>query len=236
MYHLQTIYREANSYHNFEHAIDVFQALYHFLSQVGVVRDVQSLLSEQPREAPLVVARPPSLLDILEKEDILVLCIAAVGHDVGHPGLTNAFMVMLLLTFYSVPCSLTSLTQKNAQTPLSVVYDDKSALEQMHYTLLLQVMRHSGLGHLLDGPTSQQTPTASAGCKKLLLSIILVTDLSVHDQFMQDFAELIEHDTIPSDPLRAKTLACQALIKAADISNPVGTFSAYLVAYLILFR
>lgn len=31
--------------------------------------------------------------DILKPMDVLALLVAAIGHDVGHPGLTNAYMV-----------------------------------------------------------------------------------------------------------------------------------------------
>ena len=34
-----------------------------------------------------------SWIGILRKEDIFALYIAAVGHDVGHPGFNNIFMV-----------------------------------------------------------------------------------------------------------------------------------------------
>ena len=90
----------------------------------------------------------------------------------------------------------------------------------MHYALILQVMRHTGLSGLLDGSSLHGHPRV-LGCKKLLLSTILVTDLKVHDQFMQDFAKLVDDHSM-EDPFKAKLLACQALIKAADISNPVS--------------
>ena len=46
---------------------------------------------------------------ILRKEDIFALCVAAVGHDVGHPGFNNMFMVCLpicinMLLQYSLCC------------------------------------------------------------------------------------------------------------------------------------
>lgn len=50
--------------------------------------------------------------------------------------------------------------QKNAHAPLSKVYDDKSALEQMHCSLLLQIMRHHGLGTLIDQHRTASTPHA----------------------------------------------------------------------------
>jgi len=31
--------------------------------------------------------------DVLGNRDLFALCLAAIGHDVGHPGLSNAFMV-----------------------------------------------------------------------------------------------------------------------------------------------
>ncbi|QRV91058.1 hypothetical protein RhiJN_19076 [Ceratobasidium sp. AG-Ba] len=65
------------------------------------------------------------------KNDVFALLLAAVGHDVGHPGLSNAFMT-------------------NADTPLSRVFDHKSSLEQLHCALLLRLMHKHGMGHLLS--------------------------------------------------------------------------------------
>lgn len=104
-------------------------------------------------------------------------------------------------------------TQKNAQTPLSVVYDNKSALEQMHYTLLLSIMHHHGLGVLLD-PTKRGT-----SFRRLLYKTLLATDMSVHPEFMSNFQSLLSEPLL--DPLKRQVLVCQALIKCADISNPV---------------
>jgi hypothetical protein len=74
--------------------------------------------------------------------------------------------------------------QKNAKAPLSDVYDNKSALEQMHCALLIQAMRHHGLGKLLDRPDS--------GFRKMLAGIVLATDMSVHYQFIRDFQSLVD--------------------------------------------
>ena len=111
----------------------------------------------------------------------------------------------------SLPFSFS--TQKNAQTPLSVVYDNKSALEQMHYTLLLSIMHHHGLGVLLD-PTKRGT-----SFRRLLYKTLLATDMSVHPEFMSNFQSLLNEPLL--DPLKRQVLVCQALIKCADISNPV---------------
>ena len=104
------------------------------------------------------------------------------------------------------------LSQKNAQTPLSVVFDGKSALEHMHCQLLLRVMRQHGLGVLLDHPTD------GTRIRRLLWETVMATDMSVHAEFMKNFAALVAN---PKACPRRQTLVCQAIMKCADISNPV---------------
>lgn len=113
-------------------------------------------------------------------------------------------------------------SQKNAKAPLSDVYDNKSALEQMHCALLIQAMRHHGLGKLLDRPDS--------GFRKMLAGIVLATDMSVHYQFIRDFQSLVDGREYSLE--RRRLLLCQAIIKCADISNPVRILSS--VSYIIL--
>ncbi|RPD75396.1 HD-domain/PDEase-like protein [Lentinus tigrinus ALCF2SS1-7] len=190
--HLRQLYRQGNSYHNFLHALDVFQAVYFFLYSSGVVPSVTILL-EGGRTWERNQDECDPLVSCLTHEDLFALYIAAVGHDVGHPGLTNAFM-------------------RNAKTPLAVVYDDKSVLEQMHYSLIMQIMRHNNLGFLLD-----RLPSGSS-FRKLLLGAVLATDMGVHFDFMSEFRSLVSGADFPE--LKRRILVCQALIKCADISNP----------------
>ncbi|KAF9008107.1 HD-domain/PDEase-like protein [Hymenopellis radicata] len=187
--HLRSIYRLENSYHNFQHALDVLQASYSFLRSAGIVPPLSILFQPNRmwRTDRIYNSGPP--ITCLALHDIFIVYIAAIGHDVGHPGFTNNFM-------------------KNAQTPLSVVFNNRSALEQMHCALLLRVMRHHGLGPLLERPHA----------RKLLWETIMATDMSVHADFMERF----EHMTIGEEsPISMrKVLICQAIMKCADISNP----------------
>ncbi|KAI0792535.1 hypothetical protein C8Q75DRAFT_714193, partial [Abortiporus biennis] len=194
LFQLQQLYRKPNSYHNFEHAIDVFQAVYYFMFVGGIVPSVRILL-EQSHEG-WRRAGTVGLLSCLSLTDIFAICIAAVGHDVGHPGLTNGFM-------------------KNAKSPLGVLYDDQSALERMHYSLMLGIMRNNGLDKLLDRDKHSAT-----SFKRLLLMTVLATDLSVHDVFMSEFKHMVEHDLPEDVAFKKKVLVCQGLLKCADISNP----------------
>ncbi|KIP06366.1 hypothetical protein PHLGIDRAFT_119069 [Phlebiopsis gigantea 11061_1 CR5-6] len=191
--HLRQLYRRMNTYHNFQHALDVFQATYFFLSTAGMVPPVSILLRADARLWHPDKRSTRGFLNCLENEDIFALYIAAVGHDVGHPGLTNAFL-------------------RNAKTPLAEAFE-KSPLEQMHSSLILQLMRHHGFGYLLDRPKS-------GPCfKKLLAMTILATDMSVHAEFMTNYRNMVT-GPIRADSLEQKILVCQALIKCADISNP----------------
>ncbi|KAL5522537.1 hypothetical protein ACEPAG_8553 [Sanghuangporus baumii] len=197
--HLRQAYRATNSYHNFQHALDVFQATHMYLRSAGAVPPVAILhipdSDARSRWKPHDEIKA-TWIGILRKEDIFALCIAAIGHDVGHPGFNNMFM-------------------KNAQAPLSQVYDHKSALEQMHCAFLLPIMKRHGLAHLLaPSPSGTQSQF-----RRLLLDTVLATDMGVHSIFMQRFAKLMEHPQ-EFDVVQARTLLCQALIKCADISNP----------------
>lgn len=95
--HLRQLYRQGNSYHNFQHALDVMQATYFFLYSAGVVPPVAILHTDSRLWKPDKAASKDALISCLRNADIFVLCLAAIGHDVGHPGLTNAFLVRLTL-------------------------------------------------------------------------------------------------------------------------------------------
>lgn len=84
----------------------------------------------------------------------------------------------------------------------------------MHCAFLLPIMKRYGLAHLLD------RDEAGTQFRKLLLETVLATDMGVHAQFMQNFQNLIDcPETF--DITQKRILVCQALIKCADISNPV---------------
>lgn len=114
------------------------------------------------------------------------------------------------------------------------MYDDKSALEQMHCALLLQLMRKHGLGHLIATPTELAHMTSFGGCgdhcgdgefRKLLVQTVLITDMSLHFDWMKTLGELAKEleadETAATAKENVKLLICQALIKCGDISNPV---------------
>lgn len=172
--------------------------------------------------------------------------------------------------------------QKNAKAPLSQVYNDLSALENMHCILTISLLRRHGLSFLLgpdhsspphfSGPQPTSTisafsPTAYADppshChahspprtptpasqarsridavdfKKLVQGVVLATDMSMHFSFMASLggmaARLKEEDAGSErtggrvDEERDRLMLVQAIMKCADISNPVRVFSFFFL-------
>ena len=114
----RTAYNEFVLYHNFRHVVDVLQALFHFLVQIGT-------LPPYPVDAVHdagVTSAPSPIAQLLQPIDALTLLISAVGHDVGHPGVNNAFLVVL-------------------NAPLAQLYNDRSVLESFHCAAFSQILR-----------------------------------------------------------------------------------------------
>ncbi|WVN85177.1 uncharacterized protein L203_100322 [Cryptococcus depauperatus CBS 7841] len=215
LFAIRAIYHAPNPYHNYVHAIDVLQATYTFLCDIGVVPPwsfMRTPSSERgvwkrdsfKQSSPSAGTRRAR--EVLRPQDVLAVMVAAMGHDVGHPGLSNAFM-------------------KNAKVPLSQVYEDKSVLENMHCMLIVQLLRKHGFGFLIEQWPSNPTLSGSVdhqGFRKVLYSSILATDMSLHFAWIQRLEEFDDRldrgETGVAEEERI--LICQALIKCADISNP----------------
>jgi hypothetical protein len=121
-------YHATNPYHNFYHAVDVLQSMYYLVSRMG-------FLHPHP-PAPTTTSR---LHHRITSIDILALFLICIGHDLGHPGVTNAFMI-------------------NASTSLSLLFNDISVLESYHAMLLYRLIKtywSDALGGQLGGKSSE---------------------------------------------------------------------------------
>ena len=85
----------------------------------------------------------------------------------------------------------------------------------MHCQLLLRVMRHHGLGILLDDPLHGNH------LKKVLLQSVLATDMGIHADFMLRLKQVADGELGPL--CMRQIIMCQAILKNADISNPVSS-------------
>ena len=180
-------------YHNFRHVVDVLQAIFFFLVQIGTLPPYppSSSLPDGSKRSPIAT--------LLKPFDALTLLISAIGHDVGHPGVNNAFLVAL-------------------GAPLAQLYNDKSVLEAFHCAAYSQILRRYWKHAFED-----------ISMRSLMINTILATDMGMHFKYMADLGNLQEkvHHNQGTDgwsPQKLdeyRTLTCGLLIKCADISNVV---------------
>lgn len=180
-------------YHNFRHAIDVLQSIFHFLIRLGA-------LPPFPEDAG-DYSTGTGLSEFISPIDALTLLIAAVGHDVGHPGVNNVFLVKL-------------------NAPLAQLYNDRSVLEAFHCAAYSQLLRRHWPSVFAD-----------VGLRTLMISAILATDMGIHNRFMESLNQLRDRfrtdsrraDSWPEKDVEGyRILLCALIIKCADISNVVG--------------
>ncbi|PGH33458.1 hypothetical protein GX50_03693 [[Emmonsia] crescens] len=176
-------------YHNFRHAIDVLQSTFHLLVSIGVLPPYPNGTTQRATRSPVALLLTPS--------DALTLLITAIGHDVGHPGVNNVFLVKL-------------------NAPLAQLYNDNSVLESFHCAAYSQLLRSYWPAVFTD-----------TKLRKLMISSILATDMGVHFKFMESLGKLQEkyHETDSTGGWKAqeieidRALLCGLLMKCADISN-----------------
>lgn len=161
-------YRIGNPFHNFRHAIDVLQATNFFLNIL--IQDSSYRLS---------------------KSDSFSLLLASLGHDIGHPGITNAFLI-------------------NTNSPLSIKFNNHSILENFHRfqfkKILIPFLNQSKSIFPVDYNSNLEHTL------NIVDNAILATDMAKHDDYVKEIHKL------ESDFNNFKLLSC-ILIKCADISN-----------------
>jgi 3'5'-cyclic nucleotide phosphodiesterase len=189
-------YNDFVLYHNFRHVIDVLQAIFYFLVQIGS-------LPPYPKGSAHPVTDRSAIASLVKPFDALTLLISSIGHDVGHPGVNNAFLVAL-------------------NAPLAQLYNDRSVLESFHCAAYSQILRRYW-------PTAFE----DIKMRKLMINSILATDMGLHFKYMADLGNLqdkLHHNNNSLDGWNLKQLeeyrdlACGLLIKCADISNVARKF------------
>ena len=188
------------------------QAVFYFLLHMGT-------LPPFPNSTPLLTTPVPALTKfdspierLLKPFDALTLLISAIGHDVGHPGVNNAFLVAL-------------------NAPLAQLYNDKSVLESFHCAAYSQILRRHWKAAFEDN-----------AMRSLMINSILATDMGVHFKYMADlgdFQSKAHHNKGidgwgPKTLDELRTLTCGLLIKCADISNVVSVALALALSRSLL--
>ncbi|CAG9329120.1 unnamed protein product [Blepharisma stoltei] len=171
-------YKKKNYYHNSLHAADVTASAV-FLIQEGI-----------------------ELGNGLADIDIFSLIIAALCHDIGHPGVNNPFLVA-------------------SKDPLAFKYNDQSVLEHMHTNTTFQILSEDKTNILVN-----LTKSDYQRFRKITIQTILGTDLQIHFDKLADFKSMLSKRLTFSDD-KFKLLALQMCIKCADIGHGAKTLDLH---------
>ena len=130
-------YIQETLYHNSMHGSDVTQSVYIFFTHSNAEK----------------IAKTNVL-------DLLSIIIAALGHDIAHPGLTNTFHI-------------------NDSTDIAITYNDISVLENFHASTLFKTLRKTD-----NNIFEKLTPIDYKIIRKRMISEILATDMANHGKVL----------------------------------------------------
>jgi cAMP-specific phosphodiesterase 4 len=186
-----------NPFHNFAHAVDVL----HYSSRIMFMISSEDFLNE------------------LEQFSLLI---AAVGHDLGHPGVNNGFL-------------------SEVGHELALQYNDRAPLENMHCAKLYGIAKTEGTD-IFQSMSKEQYKEA----RHFIIESILHTDMMVHQAMVKELqmtwevntevfnkrgdaaqvtlVQLAEADIFNQGDTKLLTMEC--ILHSADVSNPCRTWEA----------
>ncbi|PRP89163.1 hypothetical protein PROFUN_01883 [Planoprotostelium fungivorum] len=164
-----------NPYHNFYHAVDVSQMCFKIIYKTKAQ-------------------------DYLTELDQLNLMVAAICHDIDHPGLNNNFQI-------------------NDSSHLALLYNDISVLENHHASRAFYILNHSESNIL-----SALDESVYRDCRKTIVSAILATDMANHFELMSKFTTHINTQPFNQKNPDSRQLLMNIILHMADISNVTRPF------------
>ena len=99
--------------------------------------------------------------------DLLSIIVSGLGHDIGHPGLTNTFQV-------------------NSLSDLAITYNDNSCLENFHLAKLFKSLRKDET-NIFEKLSTQDFKKI----RKKMVSEILATDMAIHGKIINNIRSKI---------------------------------------------
>eukprot|EP00002_Diphylleia_rotans_P038674 TRINITY_DN8830_c0_g1_i1.p1 TRINITY_DN8830_c0_g1~~TRINITY_DN8830_c0_g1_i1.p1 ORF type:complete len:1057 (-),score=203.29 TRINITY_DN8830_c0_g1_i1:371-3541(-) len=158
-------------YHTFKHGFDVLHTCYQFIRHNETIFSILSPLNK------------------------LALYIAALCHDIEHPGVSNTFQISLL-------------------TPLALLYNDRSVLENHHCACTFNILRDPNCNILFSLNAEQYRIV-----RKQVIDMILSTDMSEHFTIVTQLSNRLNARVPLRDNQEDQLLLLRVLLHAADISN-----------------
>lgn len=144
-----------------------------------------------------------SALNPVERVTALV---AAAAHDVGHDGKANRYHMV-------------------AETPLALLYNDQSSLENMHCAILFAILRTPG-NSFLETLTGAEWAMFRASIVEMILDTDLARHLQAVSKFRQDFLSDNKKDPKEEEnltPAHRKDVM-RFVLKACDVGGSSKPF------------
>jgi len=162
-------YHSTNPYHNSIHAADVTQAMHCFIQEKKIREHMTHL-------------------------ETLCSILAAVCHDLDHPGVSQSFLVA-------------------TNNPLAGLYNNISVLENHHWRFALCIFKESQLFDHFDADVYHQM-------RVQLKDLILATDIARQNEYLQRFKDLTSSNEFSMQNTEDRALVLQMALKCADLGNP----------------
>lgn len=212
LFSLRDSYRGGNAFHNFRHAVDVLQATFYFLVRIKTLPTfpqyttnlkVHPLKQFELNEIYLNLANFNLDDSLLHPIQSLALLVASVGHDVGHPGLNNPFLI-------------------NHNSPVAKIYSNQSVLENYHSTIFQDILMNHWPIFLNNSNTAAVNPLNT---KILQVDSIIATDMANHFEYIlkvEEISNILSNDKLKlkiKENLKQTNIILSLIIKCADISN-----------------
>lgn len=157
----------SNPFHNACHAADVCHSLLYFINHSDLLRNINGL-------------------------DLLSCILASLGHDLGHPGLTNRFLIL-------------------TQDDLAITYNDISVLENMHIARLFHILKEED-SNMLRSISMDDVRIV----RRLIIEMILETDMSRHFAAVGRFRSISKKPGINYGKQEEKFFCLAFALKCAD--------------------
>ena len=170
---VEDAYPSSNPYHNSLHAADVCANIDYFLRQGNLSRCLSPI-------------------------DYLSALIAAVVHDMRHPGVNNTFL-------------------EASHDELAVTYNDVSVLENHHVASAFKLLKDEEYDW-----TKALSPEDYKDLRETVILMILGTDMRAHFEHLTKFKSKLAGDGFKAEHVERKDsrLLLTVALHAADIANP----------------
>ncbi|ODM95755.1 cAMP-specific 3',5'-cyclic phosphodiesterase 7B [Orchesella cincta] len=162
-------YHWRNPYHNAVHAADVTQAMHCFLQENMILEHLTPL-------------------------EIFCALLAAVTHDLDHPGVNQPFLIA-------------------TSNHLAALYKNSSVLENHHWRSAMGCLMESGISTVLG-------PELVLQVEEQIKSLVLATDITRQKEFLDRLTEYLETNTLDMTLPEVRHFVLQIALKCADICNP----------------